>query len=45
MVVGETYTIQIGDSMEEVTLDSVASTIGETFGGMPGRNMKGQIGP
>ena len=45
MAVGKTYTIQIGDSMEEVTLDSVASTIGETFGGMPGRNMKGQIGP
>lgn len=39
MTIGETYTIQLGDSQEDVTLDSVAATLGESSSGMTGFNM------
>ena len=44
MTSGETYIIQIGDTVKEISLESVATTIGETFGGMPANNMNGMPG-
>ncbi|MEA4966227.1 MAG: carbohydrate-binding domain-containing protein [Oscillospiraceae bacterium] len=41
---GETYTLTVGDTSEEITLDSASVTVGTTTGGMGGQGGVGSFG-
>jgi hypothetical protein len=46
LIVGETYTIYVGDESESVTLEDVVTTVGEAAaGGMGQIGQMGQMGP